>query len=239
MRFYPGKRVTVAAVGLVVAAGAGSAVAATQSGSASASAQEQAYISDLAGKLGVTPSALTAAIKSTDNDRISAELAAGRLTATQADALKARMQASTSPLPGLRLGLGGAHRFGGGARGLRSAAVQYLGLAEATLRSDLQAGQSLDAIADATAGRSAAGLKAAIIAAETTRLNTAVSDGAITSAQEQERLSALSSRLDTLLAQTRSGGPASAGGGGWTRRARGARGYARGGSTGPTGLFGA
>ncbi|HXR13622.1 MAG TPA: hypothetical protein VN740_03105 [Solirubrobacteraceae bacterium] len=223
----------MAAVGLAVLAGAGGAVAATQSGSPSASAQEQAYISDLAAKLGVTPSALTAAIKATDNDQINAAVAAGRLTTAQADALKASIQASTSPLPGLHFGMG-SHGFGSGRLGVTSAAVQYLGISEATLRADLSAGQSLDAIANATAGKSAAGLKAAIIAAETTGLNTAVTNGDITSQQEQQRLSDLSSRLDTLLAQTWSG--TGAGGGGWAGRGWGrGGGYAR---DGATGLFG-
>lgn len=248
MAFHPGRKAAIAAVGLAVLAGAGGAVAATQNGSTNRSSEEQAYLNDLAGKLGVTPSALSAAIKATDSDQIDAALAAGRLSTAQADALKARLQASSSPLPGLGLGLGlGGHRFGGPAAaggfadGL-SAAVGYLGISEQTLRSDLRSGQSLDTIAAGIAGKSADGLKAAIIAAETARLDTAVSDGTITSAQEQQRLSALSSRLDGLLAQSFSGrggpgGPAGAWGGG-------RRGFGRGryGATGPSGtdaLFGA
>jgi len=129
-------------------------------------------------------------------------VAAGRLTTAEADALKARIEASPTALP--FVGFGRRHRLGE-RRGLVSAAVQYLGLSEATLRSDLQSGKSLDAIANAIPGKSAAGLKAAIIAAATSRLDTAVSNGVITSQQEQQRLSQLSSRLDALLARTWTG----------------------------------
>lgn len=211
MNHFLSKRVVLGATALVMlGGGAAGAVAATQ-GSTTPGAQAQAYINDLAGRLGVTPSALTAAIKASDSDQIDAALAAGRLTQVQATALKARIQASTGvPFLGHRFGAGG---FRGSFGGSAATAAQYFGISEATLHADLGAGQSLAQIATATPGKSVAGLKAAIIAAETTRLNTAVSAGRITSQQEQQRLSNLSSRIDALLQRTWNGGGAWTGGG--------------------------
>jgi hypothetical protein len=207
VKAFLSKRLVIAATGLVVLAGAAGAVAATQGSSGGA----QAYTNDLAGRLGVTPSALTAAIKASDSDRIDAALAAGRLTQAQATALKARIQASAGvPFFGHHFAVGG---FTGRLGGSAVTAAQYLGISDTTLHADLQAGQSLAQIATATPDKSVAGLKAAIVAAETTRLNAAVSAGRITSQQEQRRLANLSSRIDALVQRAWNGGGAWAGGG--------------------------
>jgi hypothetical protein len=152
----------------------------------------------------------------------------------EANALTQRLAQSTNPP--LRAGLGG-RRFGGrglggrGLLGLDAVATNYLGISSATLRADLAAGQSLASIANAsTTGRSAAGLTSAITAAETSRLNAAVSSGKLTSAQEQQRLKNLSSRISALLSRTWTGG------GRFGGRAWGARGATP--NTGATGLFG-
>ena len=92
--------------------------------------------------------------------------------------------------------------LGRGLRGVGVVATQYLGISAATLRSDLRSGQSLAEIANNTPGTSAAGLKAALSSAATTRLTDERSAGTITSAQEARRLSELSSRLDALLQRT-------------------------------------
>lgn len=215
MKAFLSKKVVIGATGLVMLAGAAGAVAATQN-STSPSAQAQAYLSDLANRLGVTPSALATAVKATDSDQIDAAVAAGRLTQAEATALKARIQASTG-VPFFGRGLGGhgfgGGRFGGGVGGSDAAAATYLGITEPTLRSDLRAGQSLAQVATATPGKSVSGLKAAIIAAKTTELNAEVSSSQITSTQEQRRLTALSSRIDALLQRTWPGGRAWAAGG--------------------------
>ena len=227
MKSFLSRKVVIGAIGLAALAGAGGAVAATQN-STSPAAQVQAYLNDLANKLGVTPSALTTAIKAAASDQIDAAVAAGRLTPAEASALKTRIQASTTA-PFFGSGFG-RHGFGGrGVGGGIAAAVSYLGISEATLRSDLQSGQSLEEIAAATPGKSAAGLKAAIIAAETSKLNTAVSNGQITSAEETQRLNDLSSRIDALLARTWSGRT-----GAWGGRNRGGHGLFGGSQPGTT-----
>jgi hypothetical protein len=219
------------------------AVAATQS---SAGTGEQAYLGDLAAQLKITPAALTTAIKAADSDQINAALAAGKLTSAEANTLQQRLAASTrAPLFGAGLGgrgfggrglgghgLGGRGFGGGGLLGLDAIATNYLGIPAATLRSDLRAGQSLASIADAsTTGRSAGGLSTAITDAETARLNAAVSSGKLTSAQERQQLTNLSSRLSALLSRTWTSGGRLRSGRTWS-----ARGAAP--NTGATGLFG-
>ena len=208
MKAFLSKRLVIGATGLVVLAGAAGAVAATQGSSGSGG---QAYINDLAGRLGVTPNALTAAIKASDSDQIAAAVAAGRLTQVQATALKARIARSPGvPFLGRPLAGGGFRAAIGGSA---ATAAQYLGISEATLHADLRAGQSLAQIAAAAPDKSVAGLKAAIVAAETTRLNATVSAGQITSEQEQQRLTNLSRRIDALLQRSWNAGGAWTGGG--------------------------
>jgi hypothetical protein len=228
------RRAVIAATGLVMLGGAGAAVAATQD---SSGFNAQSYINDLAGRLNVTPSALSAAIKAADSDRINAAVAAGRLTQAQADRLQQRIDDSATGLPSFAARFG--ERVGDGIVGLRAlvpVATQYLAISAATLRSDLAAGRTLAEIADSAGdGRSSAGLKAAITAAVTTQLNDAVSSGRITSAQESARLASLSSRLDALLASTFTAGGWARGGPGWSGRG-GPHGGT--GSTGPHGFGG-
>jgi hypothetical protein len=185
------KKLLIGATGLVLLGGAGGAVAvgATQG---SAGSGRQAYVDDVAKHLNVTPGALTAAMKAAGYERIEAAVAAGRITPSQANALKQRIEHG-----------GGVasfgHRLGGGRLGV---AAQYLGISAATLRGDLQAGKSLAQIASSTPGKSVEGLKAAIVSAEKTRLEKAESSALITSQQEQERLGNLSSRIEALLQRT-------------------------------------
>jgi hypothetical protein len=198
VKSFLNKKLLIGATGLVLLGGGAGALAATQTSGGSGA---QAYVNAVARHLNIAPSALTAAIKAADIDRINAAVAAGRLTQTQATALKQRIQQSNG-VPFFD------HRFGRGAFGGRSAvAAQYLGISRATLRGELQSGKTLAQIASSTPGKSAAGLKAAIITAATTRLHKAVSAGLITSQQEQQRLTTLSTRIDALIQRTWAGGP--------------------------------
>jgi len=197
MKSLSSRKLVIGATGVALLGGAGGALAATQG---TAGSGHQAYVADVAKRLNVSPSALTAAVRAARNDQIEAALAAGRITKSQADALKQRGEQG-----------GGAlffgHRFGGGRfRGHRVVA-QYLGITAATLRTDLRSGKSLAQIASTTPGKSVDGLKTAIEAALKARLAKAVSGGLLTSAQAQERLVSLSSRIDALLQRTWGGGP--------------------------------
>ena len=231
MKSFSRRRLAIGATGFVLLAGAGGAVAVAATQGA-AGPSPQAYIDDVAKHLNVSPSALTAAMEAARNEQIEAAVAAGRMTQAQADALKQHNQQSGGgPFFGQAFGphrfggpggFGGPRGFGGpigpvgfgGPGGLPVVAAQYLGISRATLQGELESGKSLSEIATSTSGKSAEGLKAALIAAEKTQLAKSVSAGWITSQQEQERLSDLSSHIDQLLQHGGVGGPTNGGPGG-------------------------
>jgi phage I-like protein len=191
------KKVVIGAAAIVVLVGAGSALAATLGSDGSGA---QAYVNDVAKHLNVTPGAVTAAMNAAADERIDAALASGRISKSQAEDLKQRVQGGGVPFFGDRLG-------GRGFGGRLDAAARYLAIDRATLRSDLESRKSLAQIASSTPGKSVDGLKAAITAAAKTRLAHAVSSGSISSQEEQERLSELSGRIDAQLRRTAIGGP--------------------------------
>ena len=193
MKSFSSKKLAIGATGLVLLGGAGGAVAvaATQG---SAGSNRQAYIDDVAKHLSVSPTALTAAMKAARDEQIEAAVAAGRITRSQANALKQRVQQGGGvPFFG--------HRFDRGGRA-NGVAAQYLGITPATLRSEIESGKSLAQIASSTPDKSVEGLKAAIISAEKARLERAAAGGLITSQQEQERLSNLSGDVEAQLQRT-------------------------------------
>ncbi len=210
--------ISLAAAGLAVAAGGG-AYAATQSGSGPSG--EQSLVADVAGRLHVTPTQLTDAVKAALIDQIDAAAKAGRLTQAEANQLKQRIQQA----PGIPFGLG-EHGFGPPGPGFGhpgpgpdrflGAAATYLGVTQDRLRQQLQSGKSLAQVA-AAQHKSVAGLEQAIKAAAKAQLDQAVMAGRITRAQEQQRLSGLGQLLPNLVNRTPPAGPPGA--------LRGYRGY--------------
>ena len=92
---------------------------------------------------------------------------------------------------------GFGHRGFGFGFGIEGAA-DYLGLTEAQLREQLQDGKSLADVAKAQ-NKDVAGLKAALKAKLTTRLDEAVKDGHLTAAQKTKILADVDDRLDDLI----------------------------------------
>ena len=190
-----------AVAGLAVAGG-GVAVAANQVSGAN---DTQAVVYDAAKQLGVQPSVLTAALKKALEDRVDAAVAAGRLTKSEGDALKQRLEAGELPLFG---GPGGPGRFhdggfhGGGFFGGLETASSYLGLTQARLESDLESGKTLAQVARAE-DKSVDGLVQAMYGAAKQRLDDAVSAGKLTKTQESSVLAELKSRLTAFVNGTR------------------------------------
>ncbi|HST25401.1 MAG TPA: hypothetical protein VLJ76_05385, partial [Gaiellaceae bacterium] len=115
------------AIGAAVAVAAGGSVGGTlaASGTFDPGQQRQAFLNDAAGRLGTTSDKLDAALKAAAIDRVDAALAAGQITQTQADAIKAAINAGKLPL-GLGFGpgaFGGGPGFRGGGLGLRGGDV--------------------------------------------------------------------------------------------------------------------
>jgi hypothetical protein len=148
-------------------------------------------IDDAAKQLGVTPSALSNALKTALKNRIDAAVAAGRLTKAQGDELKARIDSGDLPL-----GLGGLGHHGGpfGHFLELDAAADYLGLSESQLRSELSGGKTLAQVAR-DHGKSVDGLIDAMVGEAKKHLDDAVADGRITRAQADSVLADLKQRI--------------------------------------------
>jgi hypothetical protein len=93
---------------------------------------------------------------------------------------------------------GGPRLFG---RGRLATAAKYLGITDVQLMDQLASGKSLAQIA-ASRGKSVAGLKDALMAVLKAKLDKAVATKLLTSAQEQQILSKLSSGVDSEINDT-------------------------------------
>ena len=109
--------------------------------------EQQAVIDDAAKRLGVEPEALENALEGALGARLDEAVKEGRLTEEQAAELKERLKDGTLPLFGGR----GHHGHGFGLHGpeLFGAAATFLGVTEAELRTQLEAGKSLADVAAA------------------------------------------------------------------------------------------
>jgi hypothetical protein len=202
------RKLAIATTVLAGAAFAGGAYAAAQD---SPGNQRQAFLNDAAKRLNVTPQQLSAALTGAFQDQLNAAVKAGKLTQAQANALAQRFkQGGRGPIPGLGLfgdpgpfgrpgpagvlpPLGGPFRRGRPG-GIATAAAKYLGLTDAQLITQLRSGKTLAQVATAR-GKSVSGLEQAMTAAFKARLDRAVANKRITSAQEQKLLTAVTARI--------------------------------------------
>jgi hypothetical protein len=191
------------AIGLAGAAAlvtAGGAIAATQG--TGPAATSKAIVADAADRLGVSSQKLNEALVAAMGAQIDARVKAGDLTEAQAAAIKKQLASGTVPLVGFGggpgRGFGGpGHGHGGPGHGGHvdlQAAVAYLGLTAAELRTQLESGKTLAQVATAQ-GKTAAGLVDALVAAETKRLDAGVAAGRLTEAQKADKLEGLSARI--------------------------------------------
>jgi hypothetical protein len=180
--------------GLAVAGG-GAALAADQLGG-SPQQESQAVLNDAAQQLGVTPGALSSALKKALENRVDAAVAAGRLTKAQGEELKHQIESGDLPLFG-GPGLGMHHVFGMFGRGL-DAAASYLGLTEDQLRTQLESGKTLAEVAKAQ-NKSVDGLVNALVADAKQKLDAAVKSGRVTQSQENSILSDLKSHITNFV----------------------------------------
>ena len=170
-------------------AGGGAAIAADRLGSSNDS---QAVVNDAAKQLGVTPSALTAALKKALENRIDAAVAAGQLTKEQGGELKQRIESGELPL------FFGPRGGPPGHFGDFSTAASYLGLTTAELDAQLESGKSLAQVAK-DRGKPVDGLIQALVDQATKRLDADVAAGRLTKAQEQQILSGLKQRITDFV----------------------------------------
>jgi hypothetical protein len=198
-----GRKVVIAVVGLALAAGGGLAYAATQNSPAD---QQQELLNNAAKRLNVSPSDLESALQGAFGDQLDNAVKSGRLTQAQADQIKQRLKEKGGlPLfgPGGPGGPGHFERHGpGGPFGGLDAAAKYLGVTEAKLHQQLEAGKSLADVAKAE-GKSVDGLEQAIKDSAKAHLDDAVKAKRLTQAQADRILKDLDSRVGDLVAGKR------------------------------------
>jgi hypothetical protein len=143
---------------------------------------------------GRSAAGLIGAILAARRATLSAAVAAGELTRAEASSRIATVRrgvaGKVNRAGGYGVGAGGV----GGIPGLTSAA-RYLGLTSERLRNDLRSGRTLAQVANATGGRSAAGLIATLVAERRAVFDAAVAAGRLTRARESKLLAGLSQRI--------------------------------------------
>lgn len=210
----------------MIAGGAFAAVSATGEGSGSRRADHRHAMKRLhrhdllaaAGYLGVSSDQLERELGSSESLAQIAQAHAGKSAQGLIDAIvaarRARLAKVAARLPSrvgaevnaparlLRSGAGGHAGALGASRvatRLRSVAAGYLGLSAGQLQRELQSGKTLAQIADATPGKSSAGLVDALVAARKQQLARALAAGNVTQARAARRQSRLDRRMSAIV----------------------------------------
>jgi len=151
---------------------------------------------------GKSAAGLIDAMVAAEQAEIAAAVKAGQLTQAQADQLTAHLKAhETAEVNGTFHGHGGpgGPHGGHGPGDALAAAATYLGISQSALIAQLQSGKTLAQVAEATGGKSTAGLVAALVAAEQAELAAAVKAGSLTQAQADQIASGLQARVTALV----------------------------------------
>jgi hypothetical protein len=157
---------------------------------------------------GKSAAGLIEALVAAEKSELAAAVKAGELTQAQADQLAVNLKAhETAEVNGTFRGHGpggpgGRHGGHGHGDGLAAAAT-YLGVTQSALMTQLQSGKTLAQIAEATSGKSTAGLVVALVAAEKSELAAAVKAGELTQAQADQIATGLQARVTALVNGTR------------------------------------
>lgn len=168
----------------------------------------QAFIDNLAGKLGLSSDELEATIEESQNEIIDDAVASGELTEEQGEAMKER--AANGGGFGFGPGGGGfgpgrAGHLGRGALNLDTIA-ETLGITSDELRAELEAGTPLGEIITAQ-GSTVEEVVAALVADMQTQLDEAVAEGQLTQEEADARLADLEERLTTAIESGEAFGP--------------------------------
>ncbi len=184
---------TLATAGALLVGG-GTALA----GDGDKGARCDAFLAKVAEKRGVSVEQLTADYKDKVVAKIDAAVKAGKLTEAQAAEKRAKVAAAT-----------GCKGFGKSVKKARgkakhasvgafAAATAYLEMSREQLKVDLAKGTTLAQIADATSGKSAAGLKSAMLAKLKANLAKAMDRVSASDKLSAERKAAILKRLDRV-----------------------------------------
>jgi len=144
---------------------------------------------------GKSADGLVDALVAAAEKNIAADVSSGRLTRAQADQIESGLRQQITNRINSTGPPGGPHGRGGPHRGGLDAAATYLGFSRSALRTQPQSGKTLGEVADTTAGKSKAGLIAALVADEKSHLDQAVKDGRLTQAQADAAAADIESRV--------------------------------------------
>jgi hypothetical protein len=213
------KVIAAAAVAVLLAGGALAAVSATGQSNkrATTAARRSAHSRELASAaayLGVSRAQLSGQLSSGKTLAQVAEASAGKSKQGLIEALEAsrRTKLSTATAKLQKRVERAVDRPGGpgsaqtrlralfaNSHGVGSLAAAYLGVSSQQLQSELRSGKTLAQLADASAGKSEAGLIAALLAAKRSRLDSAVAAGRLTQARSAMRQAHLQRRITRLV----------------------------------------
>jgi len=153
-------------------------------------------LAQIATARGKSVDGLEAAMVTAVKTKLDARVSAGKLTSAREQVLLARVQKVADRLVNAKLAARPAAR----ARVLAISA-KYIGVKPKALAAELK-GKSLAQVA-AAHGKTAAGLKEALLKPFKARLDKAVANGRISAPDAEARLAKISARLDALIAKTR------------------------------------
>lgn len=167
---------------------------------------QEAYLSALASKLGVSVDALKAAMKQARIDTINKAVADGKLDRARADQIIAAIQSGQHPGPGQRGQQGpGGQRGPGGQQGPRMGffggpglAAEAMGIPPQQLRTEWQGDKTLADVGQAH-GLNKDQLKQKMLDLQKTQLATAAQQGKLTQQQADQMIARLTANIDNLL----------------------------------------
>lgn len=190
---------------LTVGVGAGGAAVYAAAPGGTPATQKPDLAAELAKQLNVSPEQFLAAEKAVMLQRIDARVAAGTMTAAQAQQAKDRIDAAAN----IRLSFGAGrerHERGGALMAVRRDTIQAvatkLGITPLALETELRAGKSLAQVAQAR-NVTRDELKATMRAAVKADLDKAVAAGKLTQAREDALLAKFDQNVDKLIDRER------------------------------------
>lgn len=160
-------------------------------------AERDAYLQKIADNLGVDLAKLKAAIGKANTDTLGEKVADGSITQERADAMREKLATGDSFFFGGKGGRGGPGGHGAGGYGMSANSAEvaaFLGVDEATLRTELQT-KSLATIATER-GKTVDQLKSFLAAQAQTALAARVASGDMPQTEADEKLAELQERLD-------------------------------------------
>ena len=155
-------------------------------------------IADVAKAKNIDLSVISSALLADEKTRVAQAVTDGKLTQAQADTRLAAAPARITMMLNSTQPQGGFGDHGGKGGASLAVAAKALGIDEATLKTELQAGKTIADVAKAK-NIDPSVVSSALLADEKTRVAQAVTDGKLTQAQADTRLATAQTRITDML----------------------------------------